>query len=139
VLSINDLTTLKMKNMTVPSLTVVLLGLLLATASCEKRDAFVPGNEIPSWLKDEIEGYRQALQQNPKNPVINGIAWIRYKWENEYYFEFRSMISSTFAYPISFNQDTLKVCPVCLGTEYHDNKCCKQYVWKGSIYADPGD
>ncbi len=110
--------------------------IILFFLSCEKRDAPVPDNEIPSWLKYEIEGYEKALQQNPKNPVINGIAWIRYKWNNEYYFEFRSMVSSSFAYPVSFNRDTLKVCPVCTGTDYYENKCCRQFVWKGSFYLE---
>jgi hypothetical protein len=106
-------------------------------SSCEKK--FVPENEIPNWLKDIINGYELSLQQNPKNPVLNGTAWIRYKWNNEYYFEYRSLISSSFAYPISFNRDTLKVCPVCIGTDYYDNKCCKQYVWKGDFYPDSDD
>jgi len=107
--------------------------------SCEKKEGFVPENEIPVWLKNQIQNYELALQQNPDNGVIAGSAWIRYKWNNEYYFEYRNMISSSFAYPISFDQDTLKVCPVCLGIAYHDNKSNKQFVWRGSIYADPED
>jgi hypothetical protein len=104
--------------------------------SCEKKETFVPENEIPEWLKNEIANYDLALKRNPKDPVINSIAWIRYEWKNEFYFEFQSMISSSFAYPVSFNRDTLKQCPVCIGTEYHDNKCCKKYVWKGGIYFE---
>jgi hypothetical protein len=114
-----------------------LFTILIFLTSCEKR--FVPEDEIPSWLKDIINDYNLSLQQKPNNPVLNGTAWIRYKWNNEYYFEHRSMISSSFDYPISFIRDTLKVCPVCAGIEYHDNKCCKQFVWKGSIYPDSGD
>jgi len=116
--------------------TILLFALFICILSCEERDALVPENQIPPWLNAEINGYELALRQNPKNPVFNGIAWIRYKWKDEYYFEYRNMISSTYAYPISFNRDTLKVCPVCVGTDYYENKCCKQYVWKGSSYFE---
>jgi hypothetical protein len=109
----------------------------LVLTSCEKKDVLVPGNEIPGWLKDQIQDYNLALQQNPKNLPISVRAWIRYKWNNEYYFELNDMLSSTFAYPISFDQDTLKVCPVCSGTDYYDHKCCKQYVWKGDNFILP--
>jgi hypothetical protein len=117
----------------------LLLVLFLVLSSCEKKEAFVPDDEIPGWLKDIVNGYELSLQQNPNNPVLHGTAWVRYKWNHEYYFEYRSLISSSFAYPISFNRDTLKQCPVCLGTDYHDNKSGKQYVWKGDGYPDTDD
>ena len=118
---------------------IFLFAFFLFLSSCEKKDVFVPENEIPVWLKDQIKSYESDLQQNLDKKGASGIAWIRYKWNNMYYFEFRSMISSTFAFPISFDQDTLKVCPVCSGTDYHDKKCCKQYVWKGTNYIDAED
>ena len=99
----------------------------------------MPENEIPGWLKDIVNGYELSIQQNPNNPVLAGTAWIRNKWKHDNYFEYRSMISSSFAYPVSFNRDTLKVCPVCIGTDYYDNKCCKQYIWKGAGYHDTED
>jgi hypothetical protein len=111
-----------------------LLIFILVLVSCEKKEGLVPKNELPVWLKDIVEGYDLALQQNPNNPVLAGTVWMRYKWNNEYYFEHQSAISSSFDYPISYNRDTLKVCPVCTGTDYHDNKRCKQYVWKGAIF-----
>lgn len=116
-----------------------LIVFFLILSFCEKKDILVPEDEIPVWLKDQIHTYELALQQNPDKNGANGYAWIRYKWDGKYYFEFRSMISSTFAYPISFDQDTLKVCPVCIGTEYYDNKCCKQFVWKGANFIDSED
>jgi hypothetical protein len=118
---------------------ISLFAFFLILNSCEKKEAFVPGNEIPDWLQTQIQQNELALQQNPKNLVISGSAWIRYKWNNEYYFEYRNMVSSSFAYPISFERDTLKVCPVCIGTDYYDNKCCKQFVWKGANYIEPED
>ena len=113
----------------------LLIICILILASCEKKESLVPKSELPTWLKDIVDGYDLALQQNTNNPVLAGTVWIRYKWNNDYYFEHQSMISSSFDYPISYNRDTLKVCPVCTGTAYHDNKSSKQYVWKGSIYA----
>ena len=118
---------------------ILLFAFFLFLSSCEKKDVLVPENEIPIWLKNQIKSYELELQQNPDQFVASGIAWIRYKWNGKYYFELRNMISSTFAYPISFDQDTLKVCPVCLGTDYHDNKCCKQFAWKGPHYIDTED
>ncbi len=115
------------------------LASCLFLSSCEKKVEFVPENEIPTWLKTKIQQNELALLQNPKNIVISGSAWIRYKWNNDYYFENWVMTSSTFAFPISFDRDTLKVCPVCIGTDYYDNKCCKQFVWKGANYLEPKD
>ena len=114
-----------------------ILAIFSILTSCEKN--YVPEKEIPAWLKDITNDYEVSLLQNPNNPVLNGTAWIRYKWNNEYYFEYRSIVSSSFAYPISFYRDTLKQCPVCIGTDYHDNKTGKKYVWKGKEYPDTDD
>jgi hypothetical protein len=108
-------------------------------SSCEKKDVLVPENEIPGWLKTQIQTCELTIQQDPDSYINSGVAWIRYKWNDNYYFEYRNMISATVAYPISFDQDTLKVCPVCSGEDYHDNKCCKQFAWKGTKYIDTGD
>jgi hypothetical protein len=117
---------------------IFILICVLAFASCEKKQEFVPRNELPVWLKDIVDGYDLTIRQNPNtpNPVLAATSWIRYKWNNEYYFEHQVLTSSSFDYPISFNRDTLKVCPVCVGTAYNDNKCCGQYVWKCSVVGE---
>ena len=52
--------------------TTFLFVLLLIFSSCEKKEAYVPDDEIPGWLKDIVNGYELSLQQNPNNLVLSG-------------------------------------------------------------------
>lgn len=113
----------------------LLFALFFFLVTCQKNESenygntLVNENEIPNWLKSQI-----LLQS--KKEISSTSAWIRYKWNNEAYFEYYNLSSSTFAYPISFSGDTLKTCPVCKGNDYNDHKCCKQFIWKGSHYIE---
>ena len=63
-------------------------------------------------------------------------AWIRYKWQEEYYFEYHNMASSFLIMPISATGDTLHFSPGATSTNYYKEKCCRQYVWKGPNYKE---
>jgi hypothetical protein len=105
--------------------------------SCNK-DYLVPGNEVPGWLKTKIRQDEQKISDTPKLMYAYG-AWLRYRWQNEYYFEYHNVLSSSSPIPISFNGDTLHINAWDINTDYYKEKCCKQYVWKAPEYDEfPG-
>jgi hypothetical protein len=74
--------------------------------SCEKTLPNVPDDEIPAWLKKRISQDEQAIQTNPKYLTSWG-AWIRYKWQKKYDFEYHNILSSSSVAPVSESGDTL--------------------------------
>jgi len=102
---------------------------LLAT-SCEKT---VPENEIPDWLKTEISQDEQSIAASPKSFSAWG-SWSRHKWNNDYYFEYTNLVSSSLYIPISFSGDTLYKSVTNPNIQYSKEKCCKKLVWKGPLF-----
>ena len=102
--------------------------------SCEKN-SLVPENEIPDWLKTRISQDELKIQESPKYMTSWG-AWIRYKWQNDYYFEYNNIMSSTTIVPISENGDSLYKSANETNMKYYTEKCCKQYVWKAPNYKE---
>ena len=107
--------------------------LSLAFLSCEKTLPDVPDNEIPVWLKTKISQDEQTIQQSPKYMASWG-AWIRYKWQNDYYFEYHNILSSSSVAPVSVSGDTLYYGATNL--TYYNEKSNKQYVWKAPNYKE---
>jgi hypothetical protein len=103
--------------------------------SCEKNLPDVPENEIPIWLKTRISQDEQKIKENPKFMTSWG-AWIRYKWQSEYYFEYNNILSSTTIVPISEKGDSLYKNANETNMKYYNEKCCKQYVWKAPNYKE---
>jgi hypothetical protein len=101
--------------------------------SCEKTLHDVPDNEIPLWLKTRISQHEQIIRDNPKSMSSWG-AWIRYKWQKGYYFEYQNIMSSSTVAPITENGDTLYYGATHL--KYYEEKCCKQYVWRAPNYKE---
>ena len=101
--------------------------------TCEKVH-IMPGVEIPNWLKDRIAHDEELIKSNPQSG-LDIAAWVSYRYEGNYYFEYINLFSSagppTYNYKgiqIMFNQDTYP--------KYCSNRCCKQYIWKGPSYID---
>lgn len=103
--------------------------LFLFFASCEK-DYLIPPGEIPGWLKDQIALDEQTYKDNPKSMTAYG-CWLRYAWQEEYYFEYHNPLSSSSPRAISYDRDTLRLWANDINTDYGKEKCCKEYVWKG--------
>ncbi|MBW6501726.1 MAG: hypothetical protein K0B05_10065 [Bacteroidales bacterium] len=116
--------------------TIVAMSLLffLFLASCEKEYQ-VPPNEIPGWLKLIIDQDEQFYKDNPKSMVAYG-CWVRYSWQNDYYFEYHNVLSSSSPRAISYDRDTLKIWANDINTVYCKEKCCRAYVWKGPKFKD---
>ena len=113
----------------------ILLLLLpaLLLISCEK-DYLVPASEVPEWLEDRIAETEKEIRSNPKSG-LDMCAWVRYTYEDDYYYEWINLLSSYL--PHLYNQkgelmtfDSMDI------DRYYDEKCCKQFIWKGANYID---
>ncbi len=102
--------------------------------SCEK-DYLIPDKEVPEWLKIKIKQDEQLIKDSPQSWKNYG-GWLRYKWQNEYYFEYHNVLSSSLPQPISAKGDTLHFYVFETNTDYYKEKCCKQYVWKAPEYKE---
>ena len=105
----------------------------IAFLSCEKTLPDVPKDEIPDWLQTRINHDEQIITQTPKYVLAWG-AWVRYKWQSEYYFEYHNPLWATTIAPITETGDTLYSGATNL--EYYNGKCCKQFVWRGPLYKE---
>ena len=102
--------------------------------SCEK-DYLIPDNEVPDWLKTRIDQDEQYILDHPSS-CLNYGGWLRYNWQDEYYFEFHCSCSSSSPRAISTIGDTLHIWANDVTTDYYKEKCCRQLVWKAPKYAD---
>jgi len=112
---------------------VLALFISVMFTSCEKTLTDVPENEIPAWLKTRISQDEQIIKDSPQHKSSWG-AWIRYKWQREYYFEYHNILNSLSVDPISENGDTLYNGGISM--KYFYEKCCRQYVWKAPNYRE---
>lgn len=115
---------------------IFLISIVLTTIfySCEKEhnEQFGPDDEVPTWLKTRITHDEFEINSNPQSG-LDIAAWIRYKFMDEYFFEYHNLLCSagfvTYNYEgvdVNYFEDPYK--------DYITNKCCKQFVWKGSSY-----
>jgi len=102
---------------------VLLFTFSLIFFSCEK-DYLIP-------IKQE----EQIIKESPHLMNAYG-AWLRYKWQNEYYFEYHNFLSSSSSIPVKANGDSLNIHTDDINTDYCKEKCCKQFVWKAPKYKD---
>jgi len=56
--------------------------------------------EIPDWLQEQIEEDEKIIDSDPKRMQNYG-AWIRYEFNNAYYFEYDNPLSSLSRNPYS--------------------------------------
>jgi hypothetical protein len=110
---------------------VLIICFLLLASACEKNQT-VPDDEIPDWLKTRIAQDELTIVSNPQSG-LDIAAWIRYRYQKDYYFEYHNMLSSSFPPVYNYDGESVNyfIDPY---TDYPDKKCCKQYVWKGSAY-----
>jgi hypothetical protein len=114
---------------------IILFSLTLFLFSCEKwPDFLIPDSEVPKWLKERIADDEKVIKSNPQSG-LDAAAWIRYKYNNEYYFEYRNNFSSLG--PEKFDYDGNKIIVTQAPyLNFEKDKCCKQFVWKGQTYID---
>ena len=96
-------------------------------------DDEVPDDEVPTWLINRIAQDEEEIAANPQSG-LDIAAWIRYQFRGAYYFEYHNLSSS--AGPVIYDYDEVVISifedPY---KDYITEKCCKQFVWKGSYYV----
>jgi len=113
--------------------------------SCE-RQYLLPSDEVPGWLKKRIADTEEIISSDARSGLSIS-AWIRYEYNDQYYFEWLNLLSSSFP-PIyktngdmmtfSWNStDALDANPTY--DEYQKDKCGKKYIWKGPSWNDDFD
>lgn len=112
---------------------VLLITFLLLLISCENICYLIPEKELPEWLKTSIKQDEKMIKEHPGSVTSYG-SWIRYEWHDEYYYEYHNSISSLLPKPISHIGDTLDFSAADITKDYHWEKCCDKYVWKGPKY-----
>ncbi len=103
--------------------------LLLLLTSCEK-DYLIPSKEVPEWLKLKISQDEQIIKDNPKSMALYG-CWVRYSWQDDLYFEYHNILSSSFTRVVSYDGDNQEFYANDVNTDYYKEKCCKKIVWQG--------
>jgi hypothetical protein len=112
-----------------------LITLCVLFVSCEKGpNLLLPGSEVPDWLKARIASDEKKIESNPQSG-LDVAAWIRFKFRDAYYFEYRNGLSSAGPeiYNFSGNKILLTQEPYI---NFQAEKCCKEFVWKGPSYID---
>ena len=111
------------------------ITIALMITSCEKwPDFLIPSSEVPKWLKERISNDEEIIKSNPQSG-LDVAAWIRYKYDEKYFFEYRNGLSSSgpkvYNYDgdqVTFDQESYLI--------FETEKCCKEFVWKGPSYID---
>jgi len=116
---------------------ILMFVLSLFFFSCEK-DYLIPDNEVPDWLKSKIKQDEQYMKDHPSSCLYYG-GWLRYSWQDEYYFEYHCSCSSSSPVAISMKGDTLHIRANDISTDYYKEKCCKTVVWKAPKFSDIPD
>ena len=99
--------------------------------ACEKDNTFSE-SDIPDWLKSKISESEEIIESNP-NSVASITAWLRFKYNGVYYYEFENPLSS--AYREVYTSDgTPLISTDPIFFDYQFDKCCRKYVWKGPSY-----
>jgi len=116
----------------------VLLYLLpvIMLAACEKQ-YLVPSGDVPAWLK-EIIREAEAGESSSSIYATDIGAWIRYRYEGKYYYEWINPVMSSFP-PVYDHDGSLLSMDQDTYTRYQNGKCCKKYVWKGSAFPPDYD
>ena len=116
---------------------VLFLFVSIMFVSCEK-DYLITNKDVPDWLKADIKHQEQVIKESPQLMNAYG-GWLRYDWQNEYYFEYHNVLSESLPQPISTKRDTLHILANDVNTDYYKEKCCKTFVWKAPKYKEYGD
>ena len=94
----------------------------------------IPDNEVPKWLKEKIAEDEATIKEDPKLMANYG-AWIRYKFNDERYYEYDNPLSSLRRNPYAESGERINTQESPF-TEYENRKCCENYVWKAPGYKE---
>lgn len=112
---------------------LLILMPLVLFISCE-RSQLKSSGEVPEWLSQKIVEIEDQIRENPRSGLDVG-AWIKYTYNDEYYFEWHNLLSSSFPPIYNFEGD-LMFFSWDSNDDYQKGKCCKEYIWKGPSWSD---
>ena len=106
---------------------------IIITLSCEKTGIDL-SPDIPQWLANRIEADKlEAGTEIHSESAVS--AWVRYSYQDKYYFENVSLFSSL--WPKVYRSDRTEFEFSDSGySNYQTGKCCKLILWKGPLYPD---
>lgn len=111
-------------------------------SACKKEEDVTKEIDIPLWLQEEIDMYEKELEDDPNSYNSYG-AWMRYKYNDQYFFEYENMLSSYSWGSIMYDYDgvvyydnDLPNTDAAVLSDYDDLKCCMEYVWKGENHFE---
>ena len=110
---------------------LIALPLLVACQSDQGLLSDNPG--LPAWLEEQIAA-DEAVIASDTTRLPNFGAWLRYRFEGAYYFEYDNPLSSLFRAPYSWEGTRPDIAQPPF-TRYESRKCCEQYVWRGPRYT----
>ena len=108
----------------------LLYPLIFFLTACQ-HDESPSNSELPAWLNNKIQLDEKTIKDNPKSMVGWGV-WVKTQWDENTYFEYSNLLSSSIYFPISFAGDTLTTYIKEAGSDYSNQKCCAEVVWHGS-------
>jgi hypothetical protein len=112
---------------------IIFFALFLFIFSCE-RDTETNKEEIPAWLSARINHDEQEIEANPQSG-LDIAAWVSYKFNNEYYYEYINLLSSMGPITYNYEGDTINYFEEPY-TDYLTKRCCKKYIWRGPSYFE---
>jgi hypothetical protein len=107
--------------------------IILLFMACQSEDeSMLASSELPAWLEEQIKEDELIISSDSTRMPIYG-AWIRYEFENSYYFEYDNPVSSLSRNPYSWqgNRVDWTQSPYI---DYWDKRCCKKYIWMAPRY-----
>jgi hypothetical protein len=104
--------------------------------SCE-RQYLLPSDEVPGWLKQSIADTERIISSDSRSGLSIS-AWIRYEYNDQYYFEWHNLLSSSFPPIYNFEGDMMGY-SWATTDDYQKDKCCREYIWKGPSWNDDFD
>ena len=107
---------------------LLFLFISIMFVSCEK-DYLISNKDVPDWLRTDIKHQEQVIKDSPQLMNAYG-GWLRYNWQNEYYFEYHNSLSSSSPRAISVNGDTLKIWANDVNTDYYKKNVAKRLFGK---------
>ena len=99
------------------------------------KNKLIPEDEVPQWLKERIAEDEVDIEESDPKKMVNFGAWIRYKFNEDYYFEYDNPLSSVCCCMLNFEGESFNYFDESFET-YQENKCCKKYVWKAPEYDE---
>ena len=111
---------------------LLILAFISVLISCSKDNEVVV--DLPQWLKEKIDADEKEIAADPNSGKDLG-AWIQYSFKDLIYYEYHNLLMSSLPKVYRFDGTELNYA-LPEYQEYQNEKCCKNFVWKGKSYFE---